>query len=121
MQAHTQLNDLFHLFADQLMPGPHGADPKHSMWQALILFIKQNMDKVQLIADAYIAFMENPSIWGDELALHSLVVMNQIHYCIITKTKVYYSHSTAFPSPSAVHIMLVYLGNSVFWDTTSLS
>ena len=37
------------------------------------------------------------------------------------KTKVYYSHPTAFPSPSAVHITLVYLGNSIFRDTTTLS
>ena len=65
--------------------------------------------------------MEQPGYWGDELALHLLAVMNKIHYCIITKTKVYYSHPTAFPSPSAVHITLVYLGNSIFRNTTTLS
>ena len=65
--------------------------------------------------------MEQPSHWGDELALHLFAVMNQIHYCIIMKTKVYYSHPTAFPSPSAMHITLVYLENSIFRDTTTLS
>ena len=65
--------------------------------------------------------MEQPGHWGDELALHLLAVMNQIHDCIITKTKVFYSHLTAFSSPSAVHITLVYLGNSIFRDTTTLS
>ena len=47
--------------------------------------------------------------------------MNQIHYCITTKTKVFYSHQKAFSSPSAVHITLVYLGNSIFKDTTTLA
>ena len=45
--------------------------------------------------------------------------MNQIHYCIIRKTKVYYSHPTAFPSPSAMHIILLYLGTSIFRYTTT--
>ena len=94
--------------------------------------MKENIEKVEQIAepflskkkltfDAYIAFMEQPGHWGDELALHLLAVMNQIHYCIVTKTKVFYSHPTAFSSPSAMHITLVYLGNSIFRDTTTLS
>ena len=102
------------------------------MCKALILFIYEKPEQVKLIAepllktkklslDAYIAFMEQPSHQGDELALHLLALMNKIHYCIVTKTKVYYSHLTAFPSPSAVHITLVYLGNSIFRDTTTLS
>ena len=64
--------------------------------------------------------MEQPSHWGDELALHLLAVMNQIHYCIIIKTKVFYSHPS-FSSPSDVHIKIVYLGNSIFRDTTTLT
>ena len=102
------------------------------MHQALILFIKENTEKVKQIAelflsktkltlDAYVAFLEKPGNCGDELPLHLLAVMKQIHYCIITKTKVYYSHPTAFPSPSAMHITLVYLGNSIFRDTATLS
>ena len=129
--THNYNDVLFHIFADCLMPAPRGADPEHNMCQALILFIKENTEKVKQIAepflskkkltlDAYVTFIEKPGIHGDELALHLLAVMNQIHYCIITKTKVYYSHLTAFPSPSAVHIILVYLGNSIFRDTTTL-
>ena len=64
--------------------------------------------------------MEQPSHLGDELALHLLAVMNQIHYCIITKTQVFYSHPT-FYSPSDIHIKVVYLGNSIFRDTTTLA
>ena len=90
------------------------------MCEALILFIKENTEKVKLIAepflkrkklslDTYITFMEQPGHQGDELALHLLAEMNKIYYCIITKTKVYNSYPTAFPSPSAVHITLVYL------------
>ena len=44
--------------------------------------------------------------------------MQGIHYCIITKTQIFYSHPTAFPSPSTAHITLVYLENKVFCDTT---
>ena len=60
-------------------------------------------------------------IGGDELMVHLLAIMSQIHYCIITKTSIYYSHPNAFPSPSAVHVALVYLGNSIFRDTMTLS
>ena len=92
------------------MPAPRGANPEHNMCQALILFMKENIDTVQQIAepflskkkltlDAYIAFMEQPSHRGDELALHLLAVMNHIHYCIITKTKVFYSHRQHFLVP----------------------
>ena len=59
-----------------------------------------------------------PGIRGDELTLHLLCNMHGIHYCIITKTQIQYSHPTAFPSPSTVHITLVYLGGKVFRDTT---
>ena len=120
------------IFADHLMPAPRGANPEHNMCQTLILFMKENIDKVQQIAepflskkkltlDAYITFMEQLGHWRDKLALHLLAVMNHIHYCIITKTKVFHSHPTAFSSPSAVHITLVYLGNSIFRDTTTLT
>ena len=114
-----------------MMPAPRGTEPEHNMHQALILFMKENIDKVEQIAqpflskkkltlDAYIAFMEQPGHRGDELALYLLAVMNQIHYCIITKTQVFYSHPT-FSCPSDVHIKLVYLGNSIFRDTTTLT
>ena len=87
------------------------------MHQTLIFFIKENAEKVKQIAepflsktkltlDAYVTFMEKPGHHGDELALHLLAVMDRIHYCIFMKTKVYYSHPTAFPSPSAMHISL---------------
>ena len=65
--------------------------------------------------------MSIPGNQGDELALHLLAIISQIHYCVITKTKIYYSHPDAFHSPSAVHIALVYLGNSIFWDTMTLA
>ena len=58
------------------MPALRGVEPEH-MCQALILFMKENIDKVEQIAqpflskkkltlDTYIAFMEQPSHWGDE-------------------------------------------------------
>ena len=89
-----------------------------------MLFIKENREKLTTIAapflrkkklslDEYIAFMSIPGNQGDELALHLLAVMSQIHYCVITKTKIYYSHPS-FNSPSDVNIALVYLGNSIF-------
>ena len=130
--SHNYDDILFHIFADCLMPAPRGTDLEHNMCQALILLIKENTEKVKLTADqclkkkkltldAYIVFMEQHSYWGDEIPLHLLAIMNHIHYCIITKTKLYYSHLTAFPSPGAMHIALVYLGNSIFRDTTTLS
>ena len=106
------------------MPSPKGAEPEHRMTEVqypnllmllsyLMLFINENRDKVTTIAapflkkkklslDEYIAFMSIPGNRGDELALHLLAIMSQIHYCVITKTKIYYSHQDAF-SPSAVH------------------
>ena len=62
--------------------------------------------------------MSIPGNRGDELALHLLAVMSQKHYCVITKTKIFYSHPS-FNSPSDVNIALVYLGNSIFRDTTT--
>ena len=108
-----------------------GADPEHRMREALMLFIKENREKVTTIAapflrkkklslDEYIAFMSIPGNRGDEPALHLLAVMSQIHYCVITKTKIYYSHPS-FNSPSDVNIALVYLGNCIFQDTTTLA
>ena len=113
------------------MPSPRGAEPEHRMREALMLFINENRDKVTTIGapflkkkklslDEYIAFMSIPGNQGDELALHLLAIMSQIHYCVITKTKIYYSHLDAF-SPSAVDIALVYLGNSIFQDTMTLA
>ena len=129
--SHEYSDVLFHDFADHLMPSPRGADPEHRMREALMLFIKENREKVTTIAapflrkkklslDEYIAFRSIPRNRGDELALHLLAVMSQIHYCVITKTKIYYSHMS-FNSPSDVNIALVYLGNSIFQDTTTLA
>ena len=126
--SHNYNDVLFHVFTDCLMPSPRGADPEHNMRESLMLFIKENREKVTTIAppflkkkklslDEYIKFMSTPGNQGDELAIHLLAIMSQTHYCIITKTNIYYSHPNAFPSPSAVHITLVYLGNSIFWDT----
>ena len=122
--SHEYSDVLFHVFADRLMPSARGTDPEHRMREALMLFIKENREKVTTIAapflrkkklslDEYIAFMSIPGNRGDELALHLLVVMSQIHYCVITKTKIYYSHPS-FNSPSDVNMALVYLGNSIF-------
>ena len=95
-----------------------------------MLFIKENREKVTTIAalkkkklslDEYIKFMSTPGNWGDELAIHLLAIMSQIHYCIVAKSDIYYSHLNAFPSPSAVYIALVYLGNSIFLNTTTLA
>ena len=114
------------------MPSPRGADLEHNMREALMLFIKENRGKVNTIAalflqkknlslDEYIQFMSTPSNRGDELAVHLLAIMSQIHYCKITKTNINYSHPNAFSSLSAVHIALVYLGNSIFRDTMTLT
>ena len=57
------------------MLSPRGADPEHNMCEVLILFIKENTEKVKLIAepflerkkltlDAYIAFIDQPGHWG---------------------------------------------------------
>ena len=130
--SHEYSDVLFHVFADCLMPAPRGAAPEHNMREALILFIKENRDKVTTIAapflkkkklslDKYIAFMSTPGNWGDELALHLLAIMSQIHYCVITKTKIYDSYPDTFHSPSVVHTALVYLGNSIFLDTMTLA
>ena len=129
---HNYNDVLFHVFADHLMPSPRGADLEHNMRESPILFIKENREKVTIIAapflkkkklslDEYIKFMPTPGNQGDELAIHLLAIMSQIHYCIIMKTNMYYSHPNAFPSPSAVHIALVYLGNSIFRNTMTLA
>ena len=96
--SHNYDDALFHIFADHLMPAPRGANLSTTCTKHLF-FMKENTEKVEKIAepflikkkltlDAYITFMEKPGHRGDELALHLLAVMNQIHYCIIMKTKV---------------------------------
>ena len=83
---------LLHIFVDRLMPAPRGTDLEHNMHQALILFMKENINKVEQIAepflskkkltlDAYIAFMEQPCHQEYKLVLHLLAVMNPIHCC----------------------------------------
>ena len=76
------------------MPSPRGADPEYNMRESLMLFIKENRAKVTTIAalflknkkpslNEYIKFMSTPGYWGDELVVHLLAIMSQIHYCII--------------------------------------
>ena len=108
----------------------HRASPEANMCEALVLFMWENIDKVTEISqnflkrkgislDEYIQYISTSRNRGDELTLHLLcIIMQGIHYCVTTKTEIHYSHPTAFPSPSAVHITLVYLGNKVFQDTT---
>ena len=81
-------------------------------------FLTNFLKRKGISVDEYIEYISIPGNRGDELALHLLCIMQGIHYCIITKTEIHYSNPTAFPSPSAVHITLVYLGNKVFCDTT---
>ena len=125
-----EYNDLiFHIFANRFMPDSHGAEPEYNMHESLVLFIRTNYEEVNKIArsflrlkglalDNYLKCTEKPGNRGDELSLHPLAMMQGIHYCIITKNNVYYSMPNAMPSPSAVHITLVYLRNKVFRDTT---
>ena len=81
------------------MPSSRGADPEHNMRESLILFIKESREKVTTIAapflkkktlsiDEYIEFMSTPGNQGDELAIHLLSIMSQIHYCITMKTNI---------------------------------
>ena len=71
-----------------------------------------------LTLDNYIQYREIPCNRLDELAIHLLTMMQGIHYCIITKDNIYYSLPNVMPSPSAIHMTLVYLGNNVFQGTT---
>ena len=108
---------------DRFMPHSHGAEPEHNMHGLLILFIRMNFE-VDKIARSflrqkgltlhYLEYIEKPGNRGDELAVHLLAMMQGVHYCIITKNNIYYSMPNMMPSPSAVHITLVYLGNKVF-------
>ena len=130
--SHDYSDVLFHVFTDHLMPSPSRADPEQRMREALMHFIKENKDQVNTIAapflkkkklslDEYIQFMSTPSHRGDELTIHILAIMHQKHYCIVMKSNIYYSHPNTFPSLSAVHTELVYLGNSIFQDTMTLT
>ena len=124
--THDYNDLLFHLFVDCLICTPRGIDAEHNTRESLIMFIKENMEKVKIIAQPflkkkklslqdYIDFISTLGNHGDELDLHLLAVMHQICYCMITKSKVFYSHPIAFPTT------LVYLGNSVFRDMMTLS
>ena len=110
------------------MPDSREAEPEHNMCESHILFIRTNYEVVNKIArsflrwkgltlDNYLEYIEKPGNRGDELSVHILAMMQGIHYCIITKNNVYYSMPNTMPSPSAVHITLVHLGNKVFRDT----
>ena len=83
------------------MPSSRGADPEHNMRESLILFIKESREKQRkttiaapflkkktLSIDEYIEFMSTPGNQGDELAIHLLSIMSQIHYCITMKTNI---------------------------------
>ena len=52
--SHEYSDVLFHVFADRLMPSPRGAAPEHNMRESLILFIKENRDKVTTIAAPFL-------------------------------------------------------------------
>ena len=110
---------------DRFMPHSHGAEPEHNMHELLILFIRMNFEEVDKIARSflrwkgltlhhYLEYTEKPGNRGDELAVHLLAMMQGVHCCIITKNNIYYSMPNVMPSPSAVHITLVYLRNKVF-------
>ena len=127
---HThEYNDLiFHIFAGIFMPDSCGAEPEHKMHESLVLFIRMNYEEVNKIArsflgqkgltlDNYLEYTKKPGYRGDELSVHLLAMMQGIHYCIITRNNVYYSMLNVMPSPSAVHMTQVYLGNKVFRDT----
>ena len=51
-----EYNDLlFHLFADQVMdPEQHGASPESDMWGSLVLFMKENLGKVEQISHEFL-------------------------------------------------------------------
>ena len=106
-----------------------GAEPEHTMHELLVLFIRTNFEEVNKIARSflrrkglnlqhYLEYIEKPSNRGHEFTVHLLAMMQGVHYCIITKNNINYSTPNVMPSPSAVHITLVYLGNKVFQDTT---
>ena len=106
------------------MPHSHGAEPEPTMYESLI-FIKTYFEEVDKIARSflrwkglnlqhYIEYIEKPGNRGDKLTVHLLAMMQGIHYCIITKNNIYYSTPNVMPSPSAIHITLVYLRNKVF-------
>ena len=121
--THEYNNLIFHIFAHKFLPDLHGAEPEHNMLASLVLFIRMNYEEVNKIArsflrwkgltlDNYLKYMENPGN-RDELSVYLLAMMQGIHYCIITKNNIYYSMPNVMPSPSAVHMTLVYLGNKV--------
>ena len=107
------------------MPEARGTMPEHNMSESFVLFIKTNKEEVNKIArsflrwkgltlDDYIQYKEIPGNRGDELAIHHLAIMQGIHYCIITKDNIYSSLPNVMPSPSAICMTLMYLGNKVF-------
>ena len=111
------------------MPHSDGAEPEHNVRESLILFMRTNFEEVNKIARSflrqkgltlhhYLEYIEKPGNRGDKLAVHLLAMMQGVHYCIITKKNIYYSMPNEMPSPSAVHITLIYLRNKVFRDTT---
>ena len=73
-----------------------------------MLFIKENREIVSTIAalflkkkklslDEYIQFMSTSGNRGDELSIHLLAIMNQIHYCIIMKTNIFLQPPECIP------------------------
>ena len=52
--SHEYSDVLFHVFANCLMPSPRGADLEHRMKEALMLFIKENREKVTTIAAPFL-------------------------------------------------------------------
>ena len=73
--SHNYNDVLFHVFADCQISSPRGADLEHIMRESLMLFIKENREKVTTIAapflkkkklslDEYIEFMSTPGHQG---------------------------------------------------------
>ena len=52
--SHKYSGVLFYVFANHLMSSPRGAALEHNMREALILFIKENRDKVTTIAAPFL-------------------------------------------------------------------
>ena len=83
LHEHNDL--LFHLFADHLIGNERGVSTEGNMWEALVLFIWENLPKVQEISehflrrkgiawDEYIQYISVPGNRGDELVLHLLCI-----------------------------------------------
>ena len=51
---HKYNNLLFHLFADRVMDPEHGASPESKMHKPLVLFMRENLEKVEQISHEFL-------------------------------------------------------------------